>query len=96
MGFACPGCQATVSGSLEAWVLRCPLCGALIRARPLESSGPDRAYEVELAGRPETRRRIEVPWDEEQARSLGAWLCWSSAITLGLVAVLYALARFWR
>jgi hypothetical protein len=49
---------------------------------------------VEVAGRPQTRRRIEIPWDERQSRRLAAWLFWSSLITLGLVIVLYALARW--
>ena len=35
----------------------------------------------------------ELPWDAAQSRRLRAWLFWSSAITLGLVALLYALAR---
>jgi hypothetical protein len=33
------------------------------------------------------------PWDAAQGRRLRAWLLWSSAITLGLVALLYGLAR---
>jgi hypothetical protein len=53
-----------------------------------------RAYEVEVAGRPETRRRVEAPWSAEDGARLRVWLLWSSVITLGLVAVLYALARW--
>jgi len=49
---------------------------------------------VEVAGRPETRRRVELPWDEAERRRLRAWLVWSSAITVSLVLALYALARF--
>jgi hypothetical protein len=51
---------------------------------------------VEVAGHPETRRRVEVPWDERERSRLRAWLIWSSAITLSLVLALYALARFLR
>lgn len=94
MPFACPGCGARVARSPEGWLLRCGGCGGLIRSRALEASGDALAYEVELAGRPETRKRIEVPWDEALRRRLWAWLAWSSAITLGLVFLLYALARW--
>jgi hypothetical protein len=66
----------------------------MIRSRALEASGDTLAYEVELAGRPGTRKRIEIPWNASLRRHLRAWLAWSSAITLGLVAVLYALARW--
>jgi len=51
---------------------------------------------VEVAGRPETRRRVEVPWDERERSRLRTWLFWSSALTLSLVLALYALARFLR
>lgn len=82
--------------SPEAWALRCPACGSLIRSRPLEGSGTSRVYEVEAAGRPETRARVEIPWDDAQRRRLEAWLLWSSVITVGLVGLLYALARWLR
>jgi hypothetical protein len=49
---------------------------------------------VEVVGRPETRRRVEIPWDEDQGRRLAVWLLWSSLVTTGLVVLLYALARF--
>jgi hypothetical protein len=78
------------------WALRCPACGALLRSRPAETGGASPTYDVEVAGRPETRRRVEVPWDEAEERRLRAWLFWSSAITLSLVAVLYVLARLLR
>jgi hypothetical protein len=39
---------------------------------------------------------VEVPWSERDERSLRAWLSWSTAITLGLVLVLLALARWLR
>jgi hypothetical protein len=48
---------------------------------------------VAVAGRPETRRRVEVSWDESERRRLRAWLVWSSAITVSLVLVLFLLAR---
>jgi hypothetical protein len=51
---------------------------------------------LEVTGRPETQRRIELPWDEAARRRLRAWLFWSSALTVGLIALLYALARWWR
>jgi len=52
-------------------------------------------YEVEVLGRPETARRVE--WREEPSPvRLRAWLTWSTVATLGLVVVLYALARLWR
>lgn len=93
MAFACPGCGATIERSLEAWLIRCAACGCVIRSRTLDASGATPVYEIEVAGRPETRRRVELPWDAAQSRRLRAWLFWSSAITLGLVALLYALAR---
>jgi hypothetical protein len=51
---------------------------------------------VEVAGRPETRRRVELPWDEAQRRRLSRWLAVSAVVTLALVAVLFALARLAR
>lgn len=96
MPFPCPGCDAPVAGRPERFALRCRACGAVIRSRPLETAGPDPAYEVFVAGRRDTLRRVEVPWDEPQRRRLGAWLLWSSAVTLGLVVVLLALARLLR
>jgi hypothetical protein len=93
MGFACPGCGANVERSLELPLVRCGACRSLLRSRTLEASGDAPLYEVEVAGRPETRRRVEAPWDAAQSRRLQAWLFWSSAITLGLVVLLYALAR---
>lgn len=93
MPFPCPGCDAPIDARPERFVLRCPSCGALVRSRPLDTSGPRPVYEVYVAGRKQTRRRVELPWDEAQHRRLSAWLLWSSAVTLGLVLVLYALAR---
>jgi len=66
----------------------------VLRARALDTSGPDRTYEVEVAGQPDTRRLVTVPWTADDARRLRAWLAWSTVLTLGLVVVLYALARW--
>ena len=95
MPFACPGCNAAVVRSPEAWALRCPACGGVIRARALDAvSGDVRAYEVEITGRPETRRRIEVPWTDQETARLRQWLVWSTVLTLALVAILFAAARW--
>ena len=95
MPFPCPGCQAVIDRSPEAWALRCPACGRVIRARALDAvSGDVRAYEVEITGRPETRRRIEVPWSDQETARLRQWLVWSTVLTLALVAVLFAAARW--
>jgi hypothetical protein len=84
-----------VPRSPEAWALRCPSCRRVIRARPVdEAAAGTLAYEVEIAGRPETRRRIEVPWTEEESARLRRWLVWSTVLTLGLVGVLFAIARW--
>jgi predicted RNA-binding Zn-ribbon protein involved in translation (DUF1610 family) len=94
--FRCPGCDASLAARPERFAQRCPACGALIRSRALDSDGELPAYEVYVAGRRETLRRVEVPWDEPQRRRLAAWLLWSSSVTLGLVLVLLLLARLLR
>ncbi len=95
MPFACPGCNAAIDRSPEGWAVRCPGCGRVIRARALDAvSGDVRAYEVEITGRPETRRRIEVPWTDQEAARLRRWLAWSTVLTLALVVVLFAAARW--
>jgi len=91
--FPCPGCGSPVGHRPTRWALRCPACGALLRSEAVEASGENPAYEVSVAGRPETRRRVEVSWDENERRRLRAWLVWSSAITVSLVLVLFLLAR---
>ncbi len=96
MRFACPGCQAPIEGRPERPARRCPACGALLRSRPADTSGALPVYELEVVGRPQTRRRVEVPWDQAQRRRLSAWLAWSSVLTLALVVVLYVLARLGR
>lgn len=73
---------------------RCPACGALVRGRARDGEGDLRAYDVEVAGRPETRRVVEVPWSPADQGRLRVWLAWSTAVTLGLIGVLYALARW--
>ena len=96
MPFPCPGCNAPIHARPDRLALRCPSCRAVIRSRPLDTSGALPAYEVYVSGRRDTRRRVEVPWDESQRRRLTLWLLWSSIATLGLVPVLYALARLLR
>ena len=49
-----------------------------------------------MAGRPETRRPVPLPWDESQRRRLSRWLVASTAATVGLVFVLFLLARLLR
>lgn len=78
---------------LESWWLRCPGCGRLLRSRVRSSREAVRVYDVELLGRPETRRRVEVPWTEEDGTRMRRWLVWSTFLTLGLLAALYWAAR---
>ena len=95
MTFACPGCGADVPRNPEAWAIRCPSCRRVIRARPADAaSAESRAYLVEITGHPETRRRIEVPWSEGESERLRRWLLWSTVLTLALVGVLLAAARW--
>ena len=94
MPFACPGCGETIRASPDRWGLRCPACRRVLRTRALEASGPERQYDVEVAGQPATRRRVAVAWTADESRRLRVWLAWSTVLTLGLVAVLYALARW--
>jgi hypothetical protein len=95
MAFACPGCGADVPRSPERWAMRCPSCRRVIRARPADAASADRrAYLVEITGQPETRRRIEVPWSEGESERLRRWLLWSTVLTLALVGVLLAAARW--
>jgi hypothetical protein len=84
----------------ESRVLRCPSCRRAIRARTAapgtSAAGDVLAYEVEIVGRPETRRRVEVPWTAAETRRLRRWLVWSTVITLALVGALLAAARWAR
>jgi hypothetical protein len=94
--FPCPACDAPVDASPARPATRCGSCGAVLRSRPAEADGGAPAFDVEVAGRPGVRRRVEVPWDEGQRRRLSRWLLVASAVTLALVVVLYALARLAR
>jgi DNA-directed RNA polymerase subunit RPC12/RpoP len=95
MSFACPACGAPVAGSPESWMLRCPACGRRLRSRRIDDGRPVPAYEVEVVGEPETARRVEWLGEPSPSR-LRRWLAWATVATLGLVALLYALARWWR
>jgi hypothetical protein len=59
----------------------------------VETSGPEPKFEVRVAGRPETGRRVQVPWDEAERRRLSSWLLVASVVTVALVLVLFLLAR---
>jgi hypothetical protein len=59
----------------------------------VETSGPVPLFEVQVMGRPETARRVEIPWDEAERRRLSTWLLVASVVTVALVLVLFALAR---
>ena len=74
-------------------MLRCPDCRAVLRSRAVETSGPAPVFDVQVAGRPETRRRVELAWNPTRRRRLSAWLLVSSTVTVALVLVLYLLAR---
>lgn len=95
MTFPCPACDAEVPGSPRA-IGRCPACRAVLRARLRDGEGALRTFDVDAVGRPGARRTVQVPWSERDERSLRAWLSWSTAITLGLVLILLALARWLR
>lgn len=95
MTFPCPACDAPVEGPPRA-ISRCPACGAVLRARLREGDGGRRTFDIDAVGRPGARRTVEVPWSERDQYRLRAWLAWSTAVTLGLVLVLLALARWLR
>jgi hypothetical protein len=59
----------------------------------VETSGPNPVFEVEVAGRPETRALVEAPWDADTRRRLSSWLLVASVVTIALVLVLFVLAR---
>jgi hypothetical protein len=48
---------------------------------------------VHVVGRPEVRRRVEIPWNAAQRRRLVGWLVGASIVTLALVLILFVLAR---
>jgi hypothetical protein len=93
VSFACPGCGAPIEGRPDRLLQQCGSCGARLSSRPVETSGPEPIFEVRVAGRPETGRRIRVPWDETARRRLAVWLFAASAVTVALVLVLFVLAR---
>ena len=95
MTFPCPACDAAVDGRPRA-IGRCPACGVVLRARLREGDGGRRTFDVDAVGQPGVRRTVEMPWSERDERTLRAWLSWSTAITLGLVLVLLALALWLR
>jgi hypothetical protein len=68
----------------------------VLRARLRDGEGDLRTFDVDAVGRPGARRTVLVPWSARDDRSLRTWLAWSTAITLGLVLVLLALARWLR
>lgn len=74
-------------------MLRCSACGAVLRSRAVDTEGPTPAFDVEVTGRPETRRRVELAWDPAQRRRLSGWLLVASIVTVALVLVLFLLAR---
>jgi predicted RNA-binding Zn-ribbon protein involved in translation (DUF1610 family) len=93
VSFPCPECGASVDGRPDRLLLTCTACGARLRSRAVDAGGPAPVFEVQTVGRPETRRRVEIPWDEPQRRRLAGWLFVASVVTVGLVLVLFVLAR---
>jgi len=96
VAFPCPGCGAPIDEGPDRLFLRCPSCSARLRCRAIDAGGLHPTFEVEVAGRPETRRPVPLPWDESQRRRLSRWLVASTAATVGLVLVLFLLARLLR
>ncbi|MCG6924208.1 MAG: hypothetical protein LJF30_02660 [Acidobacteria bacterium] len=93
MSFPCPGCDAPIAGRPDRLLLRCGACGARLRSRAVETSASSPLFEVQVTGRPETLRRVEIPWDEAERRRLSSWLLVASVVTVALVLVLFVLAR---
>jgi hypothetical protein len=58
----------------------------------VDSRGAAPAFEVQVVGHPERRRRVEIPWDEAERRRLAGWLVWASIVTAALVLILFVLA----
>jgi hypothetical protein len=82
-----------VPQSAVRWLQRCPACRAWLRGRALETNGPHPSFEIDVVGRPDTRTRVDLPWDEGARRRLETWLVVASVATLLLVALLFVLAR---
>ena len=93
VSFPCPGCDAPIDARPDRFVLRCPACRAVLRSRAVDATGAAPAFDVEVTGRPETRRRVEVAWNEAQRHRLSSWLLVASIVTAALVLVLFLLAR---
>jgi hypothetical protein len=93
VSFPCPACGAPVDGRPDRLFLKCATCRARLRSRAVGTDGANPAFEVHVLGRPETRRRVELPWDETERRRLAGWLVAASIVTVGLVLVLFVLAR---
>ena len=93
MSFPCPGCDAPIDARPDRFMLRCPACRAVLRSRAVDTTGKAPAFDVEVTGRPDTRRRVEVAWDEAERHRLSAWLLVASIVTVALVLVLFLLAR---
>ncbi|MEE8218530.1 MAG: hypothetical protein V3S03_06150 [Vicinamibacteria bacterium] len=64
-----------------------------LRSRSIETNGANPVFELHVVGKPETRRRVEVAWDDVERRRLSAWLLVASLVTVALVLVLFVLAR---
>ena len=93
MSFPCPGCAAPVDTPPDRFMLRCPACRAVLRSRAVDTRGPVPVFDVEVAGQPDTRRRVELDWSPAQRQRLSTWLLVASVVTVALVLVLYVLAR---
>jgi len=92
VSFPCPGCDARIDGRPDRLLLKCDACGARLRSRAVETSGPNPLFEVQVTGRPETLRRVEIPWDGAERHRLSTWLLVASIVTVALVGVLFVLA----
>ena len=72
-------------------MLRCPACRAVLRSRAVDTSGPVPVFDVEVAGQPDTRRRVELDWSPAQRQRLSTWLLVASA---PFAMLLYAQPRW--
>ncbi len=93
MSFPCPSCEAPIDERPDRVLLRCEGCGVRLRSRSIETNGANPVFELHVVGKPETRRRVEVAWDDVERRHLSAWLLVASLVTVALVLVLFVLAR---
>lgn len=73
-------------------LLRCRSCSRWLRRRV--TTAETLAFDVEVLGDPATRRRVEVAWEDASSlRRMRRLLLLASAVTLGLLPLLYLLAR---